>query len=205
MGRIYSWGSGKCGALGLGDDEDRTSPTLVKRWTAVQSLSIGGSHVLALSIDECVYAVGNNSYKQLGTLASMDNFYFGEVIPLRDEGIIKIAASGFSSLALSKNGTVFAWGRNTEGQCSGYESNPQYVAVPTKIKTLSRVVDITLGWCHGLAYTADEKLYYWGFVKNFDSNGQVEDSFTDVIELKTIPEKPVILRAGCYDTCVLTD
>jgi hypothetical protein len=31
----------------------------------------------------------------------MDNFYFGEVKALRDEGIIKICAGGFSSFALS--------------------------------------------------------------------------------------------------------
>ena len=62
---------------------------------------------------------------------------------------VEIVAGGFHSLALRTDGTVVAWGRNTEGETN----------VPAG---LSNVVSIAAGYYHSIALKGDGTIVVWG-------------------------------------------
>jgi predicted nucleic acid-binding Zn ribbon protein len=65
-GDVYAWGSNGCGELGLGDTEDRLTPTKVPGLGRVRAIAAGGGHSLALTESGEVYTWGLNKHGQLG-------------------------------------------------------------------------------------------------------------------------------------------
>jgi hypothetical protein len=65
-GEVYAWGSNGRGQLGLGDTEDRHTPTQVPGLGRVKAIAAGGEHSLALTESGEVYAWGSNGHGQLG-------------------------------------------------------------------------------------------------------------------------------------------
>jgi alpha-tubulin suppressor-like RCC1 family protein len=75
---------------------------------------------------------------------------YGETnVPPDLTNAVAIAAGGFHSLALRNDGTVVAWGRNSEGETN----------VPTG---LSNVVAVAAGYYHSIALKADGTIVVWG-------------------------------------------
>ena len=100
---------------------------------------------------------------------------------------IKAIAAGYDhSLALDKDGNVYAWGRNEYGQlgtgsslgpegCGGVYSYPNYQTgqteyaryspcstTPVKVPGLSNIVQIVAGYEFSVALKADGTVYAWG-------------------------------------------
>jgi alpha-tubulin suppressor-like RCC1 family protein len=74
-----------------------------------------------------------------------------------------IAAGAGSSFVIAKNGTVYAWGANSEGQLGNGSVFGK--AVPTAIDPScfdSEVISIAAGPSNVLALTKNRSLYYWG-------------------------------------------
>ena len=67
-GKVYAWGSNGNGQLGLGNNEEKKSPTLITALSniTVSSIAAGGYNSLALTTDGKVYSWGLNYYGQLG-------------------------------------------------------------------------------------------------------------------------------------------
>ncbi|PYI50989.1 immunoglobulin-like domain-containing protein [Paenibacillus flagellatus] len=75
-------------------------------------------------------------------------------------GIVQIAAGYQSSLALKSDGTVVAWGDNSQGQTD----------VPAELTVPGTVMDIAAGSYHSLALKSDGTVVAWGY----NSKGQTE-------------------------------
>ena len=65
-GRVYAWGLGNSGQLGLGSFSNALTPTLVPTLSNVVAIAAGGSHSLAVTSAGELYAWGLNSSSQLG-------------------------------------------------------------------------------------------------------------------------------------------
>ena len=57
-GEVYAWGDNDDGQLGLGDREERLTPTKVEGLPKVKAIAAGGVHSLALTESGEVYAWG---------------------------------------------------------------------------------------------------------------------------------------------------
>jgi alpha-tubulin suppressor-like RCC1 family protein len=65
-GSVYAWGYNGNGELGLGDLNDRSTPTLVSGLSGMTKVAAGRYHSLALASDGTVYAWGFNGDGELG-------------------------------------------------------------------------------------------------------------------------------------------
>jgi len=71
-GSLYVWGSNRYGQLGLGDKEDRKTPTKIPGLSNVVAVSLGEEHSAAVTADGSLYVWGDNYgiYAEWGTLKS---------------------------------------------------------------------------------------------------------------------------------------
>jgi alpha-tubulin suppressor-like RCC1 family protein len=156
-GEVYAWGLNDSGRLGLGDTENRLTPTKVPGLTKVKAIAAGGGHALALTESGEVYAWGLN-YGELGLGDTEDRLTPTKVPGL---SVVKAIAAGLShSLALTETGEVYAWGINNYGQLGLGDSQDRLT--PTKIPGLARVKAIAAGWDYSLALTESGEVYTWG-------------------------------------------
>ncbi|MDQ5836669.1 MAG: S8 family serine peptidase, partial [Acidobacteriota bacterium] len=115
-GTVWGWGANNSGEATNSADSSSSTPIQVGGLTDVTALSGGGFHSLALRSDGTVWAWGMNSVGQLGRDRSFNTVAqpLGQVKGL--SGVTAVSAGEFFSLALLKDGTVWTWGDNTEGQ-----------------------------------------------------------------------------------------
>lgn len=114
---------------------------------------------------------GDNYYGELGqgTLAN-DSSVYGGVWGLT--GVIRVAAGSDHGLALTSDGSVWAWGHNDLGQLG--EGDTTNSAIPLKVTGLTGVTQIAGGSDFSLALTSDGSVWAWGS----DYDGQLGDGST---------------------------
>ena len=116
-GSLWAWGGNNFGQLGVGDTAPRRSPTQVGSetdWAAAHCL---GHHSLALKRDGTLWAWGENGFGQLGVGDTVDRHGPMQVGTSRDWATIAPgSADSYHSLALRRDGTLWAWGLNRYGQ-----------------------------------------------------------------------------------------
>src|SRR5436853_307496 len=90
-GCVYSFGKNDYGQLGLGDDYQKQTPTLIKTVAGVIDVSLGYIHSMILIHTGQVYTCGNNKYGQLGL---GDNFHTNIPTLIQDiDNVIAISAN----------------------------------------------------------------------------------------------------------------
>jgi len=144
MGKLFVWGCGSEGRLGLGDRKDRFSPVLLEMDSCVSSVSAGYHHTIcAVAEIGAIYTWGGNWFGELGLGDSLDRLS-PVPIPLFSEPdiqIIRLCTGAFHSLAMSLQGHIFAWGRNHTGQLGFFHADGsadcEDVLVPTECDFLS--------------------------------------------------------------------
>eukprot|EP00928_Gymnodinium_smaydae_P020157 TRINITY_DN17791_c0_g1_i1.p1 TRINITY_DN17791_c0_g1~~TRINITY_DN17791_c0_g1_i1.p1 ORF type:complete len:1124 (+),score=129.20 TRINITY_DN17791_c0_g1_i1:67-3372(+) len=134
-GRIWSWGWGEFGQLGLGFAGDtfepghggsaskRPTPSMIPsrfrvfgKQGAVWSIACGGAFSCAVVLEQSVDAAG----------------------------------------------VVFAWGSNEHGQCAQPAKNPIVVPTPSMIEGLSMIISVACGAAHAVAVDSNGCAHAWG-------------------------------------------
>ena len=145
-GDMYAWGTNALGELGVGDRVSRSSPTLVLGGNRYKDFMFkSSSFVIALTIENDLYAWGNNISGQLGvgdTLGrSSPTLVVGgyKFYSIEDQNRPQYGSSGLSSFtagtgcvyASDFSGNIYSWGHNSLGQLSlgdvTYRSSPTLV------------------------------------------------------------------------------
>lgn len=135
-GNLWSWGHGKGGKLGHGDECSQPEPRLIHfpllRIKIVQ-VSAAETHSLALTANGDVYSWGSDRFGQCAgssnhvntsshrsTAGSIETHRMythpTRIEALRKENVLGIAAGESHSLCFTSNNEVFAWGNNKRGQ-----------------------------------------------------------------------------------------
>jgi alpha-tubulin suppressor-like RCC1 family protein len=174
---VHSWGTNGSGQLGDGT----TQASIVAKSigdpcpsSSVTALAAGLNHSLVLCSSGAVYAFGSNGSGQAGTgavggsvLSPTQVVGVGGVGTLAN--VVAIAAGASSSYAVRADGTVVAWGINTDGQLGDATITTR--AAPVVVKDvggagqLANAVEVKAAWNYALVRRAD------GTVVAFGANG----------------------------------
>ena len=169
-GTVWAWGDNNYGKLGNGTacyacigstPVQVTGPDLSSGAIAVAA---GESHSLAIKSDGSLWAWGYNSYWQLGDGTTENRWSPVPVTGMGPgSGVIAAAGGTFHSLALKSDGSVWAWGRNNNGQLGIGSTGDR--ATPVQVTGLgagSGVIAVAAGYGHSLAVKADGSVWAWG-------------------------------------------
>ncbi|MFA4986458.1 MAG: hypothetical protein WC712_07740 [Candidatus Brocadiia bacterium] len=162
--KVYVWGNGDFGKLGLGDVVFRNTPQHLTALDGkgVTAVSAGEDHSLALCSDGAVYAWGLNSKGQLGLGDILDYHTPQRVTALDGKNVISITAGGRCSYALCSDGAVYAWGENGSGQLGFGDTTERHT--PTRVTALDdkNVTSISTEFAALFALCGDHTVYVCG-------------------------------------------
>ena len=158
-GKVYAWGVGGNGQLGLGDYQARLSPTAVPLPGPAVQVAAGWGHSLALLADGRVFAWGTNTTGQLGDgTTTMRN------TPAAVPGLtnaVYITCGYNHNLVAKSDQSVWMWGYNSHGQLGQGDKVNRLspVSIPA---VASQLASIALGQLHTLLVDTAGNLYGFG-------------------------------------------
>lgn len=193
-GTVWSWGANFFGQLGNGTYTNSVAPVQVNNLVSVTALGGRGYHMLAIKSDGTVWAWGFNSQGQLGVTTTITS----SNVPVQVIGVnhpLTVTGGGFFSLALMSDHTLKAWGENSLGELGDGTTIAR--SAPVNVSSiLSNVVQVSAGWKHAVALTADGKVWTWGN----NSEGAIGNGVTSTAGVTTPYQVPglsnVILVSG---------
>ena len=173
-GQVWACGNNVSGQLGGGSTGGSTSVlTLVTaKWPVshIVGLSTGTFTTHAVKSEGSLYGWGYNSNGQVGDGGTSIQT---AAVPVSLSNVLKTASGqiGYHTLALTWDGSVYAWGSNSQGQLGNGAISSSATSSPAIVSGVFSMRDIAAGGAHSLAIDNTGSVYAWGD----DSSGQVGD------------------------------
>ena len=194
-GAIWGWGQNHADAVGVGGFNDTFNQPRQVLSGAVQSPTAGTNISATVMSDGSVWTWGDNTNDALGRFTSDPTFNPPGIVDLLVKNSVTISAGLWSMAALTTDGMVTTWGRNTEGELGIGRPDISSSTAPQELPNLTGVAGMTLGSEHALALMGDGTVQAWGL----NSSGQLgtgqtgAPAFAPVTSLVT----NVALPGGC--------
>jgi alpha-tubulin suppressor-like RCC1 family protein len=203
-GTVYAWGNGYAGQLGNNMNgvpaQTTTTPVMVSGPAGVGYLNnviaIAGGYnfSLALRNDSTVWSWGSNTNGCLG-----DGTTTERDVPIQVTGpgglgyltgITAIAAGQWFCLALKSDGTLWAWGKNTNGTLGNNTTTDSHTPVqvlgPGGTGYLSEIKAISARGPHSIALQKDGKVWTWGWGGTLGNNTNMSSDQLTPIQVQDV-------------------
>lgn len=178
-GSVIAGGFGQLGHGGAVQSHPRATrvQSLVDDGCRVSAATLGDAHLTVLTTEGEVLTCGAGSYGRLGNFEPVDQLFLEPVEVLTPEtGIVQIAGGKSFTLALSKDGVVYGWGRNHKGQLGTglglavdmYAMQAIPEPIDTKELASRNIVSIAAGHSHAAAISDAGELLYWGMALHLE-------------------------------------
>lgn len=126
-GRVFTWGHGRGGRLGHGDENPQMFPKLVAALDGLRVVKIAAAenHTVCVTDQGLVFSWGSDRFGQLGVGGSSAGHGTARLVPRRVEALRRcmvadVSAGATHTVAVTREGEVYTWGGNKSGQL-GYE------------------------------------------------------------------------------------
>ncbi len=182
---VRDWGANANGQLGLNDTTQETSPLKVHGpgnvgfLGHIKQIVIRENFSLALMNDSTVWSWGYNGDGELGNNSTGER-----MVPVQVHGpgnvgfltgITQISGGYAHAIALKSDGSVWAWGDNTNGELGDSTTTNRLTPVQVhgllNFGFLTGVTQIAAGQQYNLAIIAGGNVLSWGL----DTNGELGD------------------------------
>ncbi|EQC26046.1 hypothetical protein SDRG_16112 [Saprolegnia diclina VS20] len=165
-GRVFTWGYGRSGELGLGPKTLRApTPTLVPIDGAVAAVYCGWQHSVFHLTSKGLVVVGSNRHGQLG-LGNESRKQVFEPTPILEAASAALfccdhVAVGWHHVLGVHDGAVYSWGKGSFGQLGHDSVNGEHT--PRLLVMDERINHVACGSEHSLLVTASGRLYSCGW------------------------------------------
>ncbi len=214
-GEVWAWGNNASGQLGNNSTTQSNAPLQVKGLlnngvlNNAIAVAAGADHSLAILCDGSIVAWGSNNSGQLG-----DGTHRQSLFPVLVQGFpvgaraFSIAAGDMHSLAVLEDGSVWAWGENSDGQL-GINSNSEALTA-VQVHGISnngfliKAFEVAAGGSHSLVLMQDSTICAFGSNNKGQTGNGVSGNMetTPIMVLDNTTNAPltnVINIEGGYD------
>uniref|UniRef100_A0A672YRH4 Probable E3 ubiquitin-protein ligase HERC3 n=1 Tax=Sphaeramia orbicularis TaxID=375764 RepID=A0A672YRH4_9TELE len=134
-GSVFSWGRNHRGQLGLGDTEDRHTPTHVHSLDMKKTVhvSCGEDHTAVLTKDGAVFTFGSGQHGQLGHNSFRDELRPRLVAEFWGSKVTQVACGRHHTLALTESKKIYSFGCGEQGQLGRGKKNHRAVPLPVQL------------------------------------------------------------------------
>ena len=158
-GTVATWGDGSYGQTGDGVRNISLIPIVLSGLTGITQIAGNGADEMALDSSGTVWVWGNNYSGQAGNGTQGGYLLTPQRVPGLS-GVVQIAAGAASDYALKSDGTVWAWGYNTDGELGDDTTlNRLY---PSQVPGLTGISKIAAGQEVAYAIRPDGSVMAWG-------------------------------------------
>jgi hypothetical protein len=187
-GRVFTWGLNDSGQLGNNSTTNSLVPiditsrfNLGSNYTII-SLSVGNSHLSALSSTGRVFTWGLNDSGQLGNNSTTNSLVPIDITSRFNLGsndkIISLSLGRDQSSALSSTGRVFTWGWNGSGQLGNNSTTNSLVPIDItsrfNLGSNDKIISLDLGIQQSSALSSTGRVFTWGL----NDSGQLGNNNT---------------------------
>lgn len=165
-GNLYLWGRNNYGQIGCPSILDQLTPQKLPNHANFIAVEGGHWHTVGLKKDGTVWTWGHNFFGELGNGTREHSQWPTSVMQMVNSqksvlnDIVQIASVGYHTLALKKDGSVWAWGSNNYNEL-GYKGNEiQQYAI--EVKGIPKIKEVAVGWHHSVALDVNGNLWAWG-------------------------------------------
>lgn len=161
-GLVYTWGQGRYGQLGHGDEADRIIPQPVAGIKGkVKAVSASFYHNVAITVSGHLFTWGDGKEGKLGHNDNAGRLFPCIVSSFVDRGLHVVAAQagGSHSVALSSLNQVYTFGSGSNGRLGHGNDADQWVPTMVSSLELYSVVSLAAGYAHTVALTDDGQIY----------------------------------------------
>lgn len=212
MGNLYSWGTGRNGRLGHGNNYDIPEPKRLGCFvggTGQQIVQVAAGEAHSMARDEMgqVYSWGSGSYGRLGNGGETDVAMPATITGLENVFVTWIACSQHNSLAvcrMNEGTSLYTWGSSKNGQL-GFATDvvkqltphPVFYFTDQKIQVVEAQCGANFTVCKTMMTKKEKKrnrevidVYAWGKA-NF--------MFSAEVEAERVPHEPTLLEGLEYE------
>jgi alpha-tubulin suppressor-like RCC1 family protein len=159
-GSLWAWGGNEFGQLGIGAEGGPfSSPQQVGADSDWQAVEAGTHHTVALKTDGTLWTWGKNTYSQLGSGTPGGS----RKVPAQvgaDKDWQAVAAGGNHTMAIKKDGSLWAWGWNDKFQLGDGTRADHYS--PKQVDADKNWQAVAAGARYTVALKNDGSLWFWG-------------------------------------------
>ena len=196
-GGVWSTRKGSAGPLKGETIIGENTVFFVQKITGARSLAAGGYHSMLMTQNGRVRAMGWNKYGQLGDGSKLDKSRFFVVIN-NGMKVVAVAAGGVHSIVLRQDGSVWAVGRNYNGQLGDGSTNDRSIFLRVIV---SDVAAVAAGGYHSMVVKQNGAVWTTGC----NEYGQLGDgSRTDSANyMEVVSYGAKAVAAGSYHSMIL--
>ncbi|KAK9824201.1 hypothetical protein WJX72_008492 [[Myrmecia] bisecta] len=137
-GAIYTFGWSKYGQLGHGNFSDEALPKRVEslRDRQIRIVAGGWRHTVAADHNGQLHSWGWNKFGQLGIQSTVDAATPVMVADLASEDVVQLACGWRHTIAVTRAGQVYSWGRGVNGQLG--HGDMRDLSAPKRVENLCK-------------------------------------------------------------------
>jgi alpha-tubulin suppressor-like RCC1 family protein len=130
--------------------------------SSISSIWAAGQHAFAVDTSGNLWVWGDNEDGQLGngTTTAVTTPVEIPASSFGSEPVKKITGDAYSTLALTANGQVWAWGDNSRYQL-GDDTTTQHL-IPNLTSLTGKAIDVAMGYYHAVVLKEDGTVVSWG-------------------------------------------